>query len=114
MNNIIIKTIFLCTLIISCLAVSPDCIWASPDGNRKQEKSDKLLERIDFGNSYIIGQSIKSGAVYLLQRKKSEINSMLEYRQDYRDEILQDFFIKEVHNAGKDKDAGEGKQTGEQ
>jgi hypothetical protein len=49
------------------------------------------LNRIDFGNTYIIGQSIKSGAVYLLQRKKSEIKSMLKYREDYRQEILEGF-----------------------
>ena len=52
-----------------------------------------LLNRIDFGNSYIMGQSIKSGAVYLLQRKKSEIKSMLEVRTDYREEILEDFSV---------------------
>ena len=30
-----------------------------------------LLERIDFGNAFIMGQTIKSGAVYLLKRKKA-------------------------------------------
>lgn len=54
-----------------------------------------LLNRIDFGNSYIMGQSIKSGAVYLLQRKKSEIKSMLKYRTDYREEIMEEFSIRE-------------------
>jgi hypothetical protein len=49
------------------------------------------MNRIDFGNTYIVGQSIKSGAVYLLQRKKSEIKSMLTYREDYRREILDGF-----------------------
>lgn len=54
---------------------------------------DNLQRRIDFGNSYILGQSIKSGAVYLLHRKKSEIKSMLHYREHYRDEILSDFSV---------------------
>ena len=50
-----------------------------------------LMQRIDFGNSYIMGQKIQSGAVYLLQRKKSEIKSMLKPRENYREEILEDF-----------------------
>jgi hypothetical protein len=48
-----------------------------------------LLSRIDFGNAYVMGQSIKSGAVYLLNRKKSEIPSMLQTRRDFRPEIRQ-------------------------
>jgi hypothetical protein len=56
-----------------------------------QDTPGSRLNRIDFGNTYIIGQSIKSGAVYLLQRKKSEIKSMLKYREDYRQEILEGF-----------------------
>ena len=53
----------------------------------------ELQRRIDFGNSYILGQSIKSGAVYLLHRKKSEIKSMLHYRENYREEILEAFSV---------------------
>ena len=55
------------------------------------EKDNGLMQRIDFGNSYIMGQTIQSGAVYLLQRKKSEIQSMLKAREDYREEILDGF-----------------------
>jgi len=58
-------------------------------------KKEKLMSRIDFGNSYIMGQTIKSGAVYLLQRKKSEIKSMLQHRSDYRKEILENFQVAE-------------------
>jgi hypothetical protein len=61
---------------------------------------DNLQRRIDFGNSYILGQSIKSGAVYLLHRKKSEIKSMLHYREHYRDEILSDFSVDADHELG--------------
>lgn len=61
-----------------------------------QKDNSVLLNRIDFGNSYIMGQSIKSGAVYLLQRKKSEIKSMLEVRTDYREEILEDFSVHDL------------------
>lgn len=59
----------------------------------KETKKNSLMERIDFGNSYILGQSIKSGAVYLLHRKKSNIKSMLNTREDYREEILEDFKV---------------------
>jgi hypothetical protein len=65
-----------------------------------KDTSETHLNRIDFGNTYIIGQTIKSGAVYLLQRKKSEINSMLKYREDYRKEILDGFSV----DATKDPD----------
>jgi len=63
---------------------------------KNTEQAQTLLNRIDFGNSYIMGQSIKSGAVYLLQRKKTEIKSMLDYRKDYREEILEGFEIREL------------------
>ncbi len=68
-----------------------------------QQNKSGLLNRIDFGNSYIMGQSIKSGAVYLLQRKKSEIKSMLEYRTDYRKEILEEFSIKDLEHLKMDR-----------
>ncbi len=71
-------------------------------GKQDPEKT-ALTNRIDFGNSYIMGQSIKSGAVYLLQRKKSDISSMLKCRSDYRDEILEDFQFEELE---KDRETG--------
>ena len=63
------------------------------DAGTKDSKKSNLMERIDFGNSYILGQSIKSGAVYLLHRKKSDIKSMLKTREEYRKEILEDFNV---------------------
>ena len=68
--------------------------WAQSQ-NTKKADSTGLQQRIDFGNAYIMGQSIKSGAVYLLHRKQSDIKSMLQYREDYRQEILEDFIIQE-------------------
>ncbi len=56
-------------------------------------KQRQLQQRIDFGNSYIMGQSIKSGAVYLLHRKQSTIKSMLQIRTDYREEIKEDYAL---------------------
>ena len=63
---------------------------ASPDASQKGDTT-RLENRIDFGNAYILGQSIKSGAVYLMQRKQTEIQSMLKVRQDYRKEIIEAF-----------------------
>ncbi len=37
-----------------------------------------------------MGQSIQSGAVYLLNRKASDIRSMLRERTDFRREIRED------------------------
>ena len=69
--------------------------WAQGQ-NSPGSNAAGLQQRIDFGNSYIMGQSIKSGAVYLLHRKQSEIQSMLQYRKDYRQEILEDFTIQDL------------------
>jgi hypothetical protein len=68
--------------------------WSESKKNRNANSSN-LHQRIDFGNAYIMGQSIKSGAVYLLHRKQSDINSMLQYREDYRQEILENFKVRE-------------------
>lgn len=57
--------------------------------------SEQKVSRIDFGNSMIMGQSIKSGAVYLTNRKKSDIKSILKKRESYRDEILDGFAVKD-------------------
>ena len=68
---------------IFCLLVSAFAV--------AEEEADKVSNRIDFGNSYVQGQSIKSGAVYLMNRKKNEITSMLKQRESYRSEILDEY-----------------------
>ena len=65
---------------------------------QNEAKHDKLLRRIDFGSSYIMGQTIKSGAVYLLRRKQTKIKSMLKRRKDYRKEILEDFYVQNMNS----------------
>lgn len=67
----------------------------------KNDGNDQLLRRIDFGSSHIMGQTIKSGAVYLMQRKKSDVKSMLKHREDYRKEILEDFNIQDKETKAK-------------
>ncbi len=83
------KTFFCFFFIIFSTMIVPNCVR----GAEAKDETTTLLRRIDFGNSYIMGQSIKSGAVYLLQRKKSNIKSMLHYRESYRQEILEDFTL---------------------
>jgi len=61
-----------------------------------QENENQQESRIDFGNAYIQGQSIKSGAVYLTNRRKSKIKSLLKTRESYRYEIVKDFYGGEV------------------
>ncbi|WP_291317240.1 hypothetical protein [Desulfuromonas sp.] len=81
---------------ILALVLAAQLLAPAWPGNRawgeegKDGKGEALLSRIDFGNAYVMGQSIKSGAVYLLNRKKSDIQSMLDCRRDYRREIRED------------------------
>ena len=63
------------------------------DEGKKVSEEKRLQQRIDFGSSYILGQSIKSGAVYLMHRKKSDIKGMLDVREHYRNEILEDYAL---------------------
>ena len=102
MKRIITGIIVFCAALTFAAGLSAKITFARDDAPKK-EKDPTLLNRIDFGNSYIYGQSIKSGAVYLLQRKKSEIKSMLQCREDYRKEILEDFSIMDLKIAGMDR-----------
>ena len=62
---------------------------------QEDPQENRLESRIDFGNAYVNGQTIKSGAVYLMHRRKNTIESMLKLRQHYRQEILEDFATRE-------------------
>ncbi len=97
MRRLIIILILMCVgqPSIICLAENTE----SPANiGQNETKPDKLLRRIDFGSSYIMGQTIKSGAVYLLRRKQTEIKSMLKRRKDYRKEILEDFYVQNMNS----------------
>ena len=100
-------------LMMVLLLGSPASVWAQgdkPSPNKKVGQAagidNGLQRRIDFGNSYILGQSIKSGAVYLLHRKKSDIKSMLHYRENYRGEILESFTVEPDSELGQDEGVG--------
>lgn len=44
--------------------------------------------RIDFDDRLIQGQTNKSGAVYLYDRKELKVRSMIKKRESFRDEIV--------------------------
>lgn len=44
--------------------------------------------RIDFDDRLIQGQSNKSGAVYLYDRKELKVRSMIKKRESFREEIV--------------------------
>lgn len=46
--------------------------------------------RIDFDDRLIQGQTNKSGAVYLFDRKELEVRSMVKQRTGFRDQIIKD------------------------
>jgi len=82
-------------LALICLALPiagarPSPARADEDVSSAAEEEPGLLNRIDFGNAYVMGQTIQSGAVYLLNRKQSDIRSMLRERRDFRAEIRED------------------------
>ena len=89
----VIMKIFIAIFLVICFCLngSLNVIFAEEPESSKSKTT--LMNRIDFENAYIMGQSIKSGAVYLLQRKKSELKSMLSNRTHFRKEILEGFDI---------------------
>lgn len=89
----------------STLAPIAMMLFMSTAGLATAEDSNTqgLESRIDFGNAYVNGQTIKSGAVYLMHRKKNEIESMLKPRKHYRAEILEGFSVSEAVHARQDK-----------
>jgi len=98
MKNMIHAIIGMLFLIIF-VSISQSNVYAAQSITKKNDS--QLLKRIDFNNAYIMGQAIKSGAVYLLKRKNSNIKSMLKYRMSYRNEILEDFYIPDFINVKK-------------
>jgi len=96
-------TLILITILLVASAEGIVHEETSQKANDLQGDKTELLERIDFGNAFIMGQTIKSGAVYLLKRKKSEIKSMLKNREHFREEILEDFSVETVKGKNNEK-----------
>jgi len=75
-----------------------------------QEQPQELMKRIDFRTTRITGQTIKSGAVYLMHRKQSDIDSMLKVRQDYRKEIRREYGLENTAAADESRNGGKGEK----
>ncbi len=60
---------------------------AAPAGDAPQS-AVRGPTRIDFDDRLIQGQSNKSGAVYLYDRKELKIRSMIKKRENFREEIV--------------------------
>jgi len=97
-----LKAVFI--LVLSFLCNLSSHVSADDSEPTDTAEAKQLQQRLDFGNAYIMGQSIKSGAVYLLHRKKSDINSMLKIRSDYRNEIVDDFALEDTQLIPKETD----------
>jgi hypothetical protein len=64
---------------------APEAAPASSDSGPSQVRGPT---RIDFDDRLIQGQSNKSGAVYLYDRKELKVRSMIKKRENFRDEIV--------------------------
>jgi hypothetical protein len=49
-------------------------------------------QRLEFDGRLVQGQTARSGAVYLFERARSELRSMVRERQSYREEIVRTVF----------------------
>lgn len=61
---------------------------AAPAGGDSGGAQVRGPTRIDFDDRLIQGQSNKSGAVYLYDRKELKVRSMIKKRENFRDEIV--------------------------
>ncbi len=57
---------------------------AAPDASRSSQSGFRGPTRIDFDDRLIQGQTNKSGAVYLFDRKETGITSMVQRRKSFR------------------------------
>ena len=92
-------------LCLACMTLTWSLASAQEGEGAGDTKTASLQSRIDFGNAYIMGQSIKSGSVYLLHRKKSDIDSMLKIRTDFRDKIIEDFSLEDTQIISQEAEA---------
>ena len=73
-------------------AVVPEKATAAPAGAPTGDVAvgPRGPTRIDFDDRLIQGQTNKSGAVYLFDRKELAIRSMVRQRTSFRDQIVKD------------------------
>ena len=92
-------------ILLSTFAVSFKVSASDQTANGGTAKG--LQQRIDFGSAYIMGQSIKSGAVYLMHRKQSDIESMINVRINYRNEIMEDYNLEKSKMVSEERNSVE-------
>jgi len=61
---------------------------APSDDNAPIMSTRRGPARVDFDDRLIQGQTNKSGAIYIFERKSSELHSMVRRRTSFRDEIF--------------------------
>jgi hypothetical protein len=98
------RKLLIAMIAVLLLASLPLGSWADDPA---AEPPKHLQQRIDFSTAHIMGQSIKSGAVYLMHRKKSDIKNMLQVRQNYREEIIEDYGLENTAIAQHDTEPSE-------
>ncbi len=69
-------------------APAPVTEAAAPAGDSGGAPQMRGPTRIDFDDRLIQGQTNKSGAVYLYDRKELKIRSMIKKRENFREEIV--------------------------
>lgn len=70
-------------------ATAPQAVpEAAPSGDSGGAPAVRGPTRIDFDDRLIQGQTNKSGAVYLYDRKELKVRSMIKKRENFRDEIV--------------------------
>jgi len=92
----IVRPVEKCLVVVTLIFLLIPLDVAAQDDPPSAAEQKGLQQRIDFGNAQILGQSIKSGAVYLMHRKKSDITNMLEVRKNYRKEIIEDYGLEKT------------------
>jgi hypothetical protein len=75
-------------LLAFCLPVGAEEAASAADDGGASVPTLKRARHMEFDERLIMGQSLKSGALYLFERKDSEIQTMLKVRRDYREELL--------------------------
>jgi hypothetical protein len=69
-------------------ATAPSGGDSSASGGSDSGPAVRGPTRIDFDDRLIQGQTNKSGAVYLYDRKELKIRSMIKKRENFREEIV--------------------------
>jgi hypothetical protein len=69
---------------------TPSAAKAAPEPDTSGEI--KRGDRIEFDERLIQGQTAKAGALYLFDRKPSDLRSMVHERSSYRTEIVHEIF----------------------